>query len=290
MKFIESIGEMREYSQQCKREGKIIASVDTDAELHEGHMSLVKIAKENGDVVILNAGHSVDYKVKSTEKYERDVLQYRQIPEGLPRDIELSKSNGVDVFFYPSMGKLYIDELSIPVEMCEKVYDFMKNRKTFDTINFRNMLHVLWTYFPVFKIVTPDITVVGQKDAYQAYGLQYLIKQLDLPIKVMMAPIIRDSDGLAYNSRNAYLTPFERQKALSMYLVLQEVSTWTNIEPINYLKSYITHHIKADYCYADICCAETLKDLIVFDRDAIIIINAFFGEHELSDNIIIQPK
>jgi len=293
MRIIESIEEMKKYSQQLKREGKIIASVDTDAELHDGHMSLVKIAKENGDVVILNAGHSVDYKVKSTEEYEKSVIEYRQIPDGLSRDLELCKKHGVDVFFYPSMSKLYIDELSIPVEMCEKVYDFMKYRKTFDTNNFRNMLHVLWTYFPVFKIVTPDITVVGQKDAYQAYGLQYLIKQLGLPIKVMMAPIIRDSDGLAYNSRNAYLTPSERQKALSIYQVLQEISTWSEIEPINYLKSYVTHHVKSEYCNVDVCCAETLKDLIVFDKNAIIIVNALFGEHgeyDLGDNIIIKPK
>jgi len=289
MKFIESIGEMREYSQQLKREGKTIASVDTDAELHDGHMSLVKIAKENADVVVLNAGHSVDYKEKSAEKYKKNLLQYRQMPDGLPRDIELSKSNGVDVFFYPSMSQLYVDELSIPVEMCEKVYDFMKHRDTFDTTNFRNMLHVLWTYFPVFKVVTPDISVVGQKDAYQAFGLKYLIKQLNLPIKVVMAPIVRESDGLACNSRNVYLTQSERQKAASIYQVLQEISSWSEIEPISYIKTYITHHVKSEYCSADICCAETLKDLVVFDRKAIIIINALFGELELGDNIIIEP-
>ena len=99
MKIIESVDVMREYSQQLKREGKTIASVDTDAELHDGHMSLVKIAKENADVVVLNAGHSVDYKEKSAEEYKKNLLQYRQRPDGLSRDIELAKSNGVDVFF-----------------------------------------------------------------------------------------------------------------------------------------------------------------------------------------------
>jgi pantoate--beta-alanine ligase len=291
MKIIESIPEMHEYSQQLKRKGKIIASVDTDAELHDGHMALIKIAKENSDVVVLNAGHSVDYKEKSVEEYNKRLSHYRQMPEGLSRDIELCQSNGVDVFFYPSMSQLYVKELSIPVEMCEKVFDFMKNRDTCDTANFRNMLHVLWTYFPIFEVVTPDISVVGQKDAYQVFGLKFLIKQLNLPIEVVMAPIIRESDGLAYNSRNAYLTQSERQRAISIYQVLQEVTSWSETEPINYIKSYITHHIKSEECYVDICCAETLEDLdVVLDRKAIIIVNAFFGEIELGDNIIIDPK
>ena len=289
MKFIESIEEMQEYSRQLKREGKIIASVDTDAELHDGHMSLVKIAKENGDVVNLMTGHSAAYHFRTPEKYEKYVREYRQNPDGLPRDIELAKSNGVDVFFYPSMSKLYIDDLMIPREMCEKVYNFTKTHETFNKENMLLQIWILSTYFPVFKCVTPDIHVVGQKDAYQAYAVKSLIKQLNLPIKIIAAPILRDSDGLALNSRNTLLTPSERQRALSMYQVLQEIASWDEIEPISYLKSYITHHVKADICMVDVVCTETLKDLIVFDRKMLVVINAFFRDVYLSDNIIIKP-
>ena len=94
MKIIKSISEMHEHCKQLKSEGKIIASVDTDAELHAGHMALVKIAKENADVVVLNSGHSVDYKEDSAEEYEKKLLEYRQLPYGFSRDIELAKSNG----------------------------------------------------------------------------------------------------------------------------------------------------------------------------------------------------
>ena len=289
MKIIESIEEMKEYSRQLKSKGNIIASVDTDAELHDGHMSLVKIAKEKGDVVNLMAGHSVAYELKSTEEYEKYVKEYRQKPDGLPRDIEMAKSHGVDVFFYPSMSKLYIDELSIPREMCEKVYNFMKTHETFRKEAMELQIWILSTYFPVFKCVTPDIHVVGQKDAYQAYAVKYLIKQLNLPIKIIAAPILRDSDGLALNSRNTLLTSSELQRAASIYQVLQEIASLKEIEPISYFKSYIMHHVKADICMVDVVCTETLKDLVVFDRKMLVVINAFFRDVYLSDNIIIEP-
>ena len=289
MKFIESIQVTKDYCQRLKREGKTIASIDTDAELHDGHMSLVKIAKENADVVVLNAGHSVDYKEKSAEEYKKNLLQYRQRPDGLSRDIELAKSNGVDVFFYPSMNQLYVDDLSIPLEMCEKIYDFIRNRNTFDAAVASRLPHTLSTFFPIFNVVTPDISVVGQKDAYQNFGLKSLIKQLGLSIKVITAPIARDSDGLACSSRNKLLTQSDRQRAVSIYQTLQEVSTWSKIESIDYIKRYITSHIQSDECYVDICCAETLEELNTLNKDAIIMVTVgpFIGDSFLTDNIFI---
>ena len=124
MKIIESIDEMREYSQQLKRDGKTIVSVDTDAYLHDGHKALVKIAKENADVLVLNAGHSTDYRLKSVEEYDEAEFNYRN--DTFAKDVELAKSYGVDVFFYPSMKELYVDELSISIEIIEKVFDPIK--------------------------------------------------------------------------------------------------------------------------------------------------------------------
>jgi len=102
-----------------------------------------------------------------------------------------------------------------------------------------------------------------------------------------MAPIIRDSDGLACSSRNVRLTPSERQNALSIYQALQEVSSWPKTESINYIKTYITHRVKSEHCYVDICCAETLEELNTLDRDAVIVITAKFGDNALTDNIFI---
>ena len=276
MKFIESIQEMQEYSRQLKREGKTIASVDTDAYLHDGHKALVKIGKENADVVVLNAGHSTDYKSKSVEEYNEAFINYRN--DIFEKDLELAKSYGVDVYFYPAMKELFVDELSIPIEIVEKVYDSMRNRDAFESADSSMLTFVLGTYFPVFNVVMPDISVVGQKDAYQSFGLKSLIKQLDLPIEVIMAPIIRDSDGLACSSRNDFLTRSERERAVSIYKTLHEVSTWSkyaiDVKSVEYVKEYITSHIQSKRCSVDICCAETFEELDNLDRDAIIMVVA----------------
>ena len=276
MKYIESIQEMQEYSRQLKREGKTIASVDTDAYLHDGHKALVKIGKENADVVVLNAGHSTDYKSKSVEEYNEAFINYRN--DIFEKDLELAKSYGVDVYFYPAMKELFVDELSIPIEMVEKVYDSMRNRDAFESADSAELTFILGTYFPVFNVVMPDISVVGQKDAYQSFGLKSLIKQLDLPIEVIMAPIIRDSDGLACSSRNNELTRSERERAISIYKTLHEVSTWPkyaiDIKSVEYAKEYIISHIQSEWCSVDICCAETFEELNTLDRDAIILVAA----------------
>ena len=204
------------------------------------------------------------------------------------------------------MKELYVDELSIPIKMCEKVYDSMRNRDAFEAVNSPVLIHVLSTYFPIFNVVKPDISVVGQKDAYQFFGLKSLIRQLDLPIEVIISPIIRDSDGLACSSRNDFLTQPERERAVSIYKTLHEVSTWPNIESVEYIKEYITSHIQSKWCFVNICCAETLEELHTIDRDAIVIVMAGpFGRkglplHKLvtddgfkgvlTDNIVIKPK
>ena len=172
------------------------------------------------------------------------------------------------------MKELFVDELSIPIEMVEKVYDSMRNRDAFESADSAELTFILGTYFPVFNVVMPDISVVGQKDAYQSFGLKSLIKQLDLPIEVIMAPIIRDSDGLACSSRNDFLTRSERERAVSIYKTLHEVSTWPNIESVEYIKEYITSHIQSKWCFVNICCAETLEELHTIDRDAIILVMA----------------
>ena len=107
MKIIESIIEMRKYSQQLKQAGKTIGLVDTEGELHDGHMSLVKIAKDNVDVVVLNILHTVEYFECFSEEYERLLELYER--DFLEKDIELCKLNNVDVLFLPLMDDIYLN-------------------------------------------------------------------------------------------------------------------------------------------------------------------------------------
>ena len=277
MKIIESIEEMREYSQQCKREGKTIASVDTAGDLHEGHMSLVKIARDNADVVILSIGHTIDY-VRYFKEYEERLKKYRQTDFIL--DIELCQSHGVDILFhYPDNSWNYEAPLDIPIPTVERL---MKHRDPPPVL-----LETLIPWPQILDVERPDVTILGQKDIYQNLVMKSIIDNLNFPIKVIMAPTIRDSDGLACSSRNVLLTQSERQNALSIYQALQEVSSWSKIESINYIKTYITHRVKSEHCFVDICCIKTLEELNTLDRDAVIVITAKFGENALTDNIFI---
>ena len=277
MKIIESVEEMREYSQQLKREGKTIASVETTGDLHKGHMSLVKIARDNADVVILSISHTIAY-VRYSEEYEERLKKYRQTNFIL--DIELCQSHGVDILFHPPDSSWnYEAPLDIPFPTVERL---IKHRDPPPVL-----LETLIPWPQILDVERPDVTILGQKDIYQNLVMKSIIGNLNFPIKVIMAPIIRDSDGLACSSRNVYLTPSERQNALSIYQALQEVSSWSETESINYIKIYITHRVKSEHCYVDICCAETLEELNTLDRDAVIVITAKFGDYAHTDNIFI---
>jgi len=283
MKIIKSTEEMREYSLQLKQAGKIIGLIDTEGELHDGHMSLVKIAKENVDVVVLNILHTIDYCYCFPEEYETQLKIYEQ--DFLEKDVGLCKLNNVDVLFLPSMDDLFLDISDIHLNMLPpNVQDFLYSLP----IHTKFILAAKELY----SIISPDMTVLGQKDIYLAFIFKSLIKQLDLPIKVIIAPIIRDSDGLASSSRNRFLTPSDRQDATSIYQTLHEVSRWSTYPSIAEIKEHITNRINmhnGKVNYVDICCAETLEELDSINKKFIIIIRVFFGNIFLDDNIIIEP-
>ena len=286
MKIIESINEMREYSRQVKQIGKTIGLIDTEGDLHDGHMSLVKIAKENVDVAVLSICHTLDYFNFSTVEYEKYIKIYEQ--EFLEKDIELCKLNNVDVLFLPPMDDIYLDvpplNVSIPT-IDQLVIDRHDHPPT-------NMKFISGAK-ELYNIILPDVSVLGQKDAHQVFVLKSVIKQLDLPIKVITAPIIREPDGLAGSSRNRFLSPSQRQEATSIYQTLHEISRWSTYPSIVDIKKHITNRINqanGNIVHIDICCAETLKELDSINKKFIIIVNAKFGTVDyLIDNIIIEP-
>ena len=196
MKIIESIDEMREYSQQCKRDGKTVGLIDTEGYLHDGHMSLVKIAKENIDVAIMSICHTAEYFNFSTEEYKTELKEYEV--DVMKDEIEICKLNNVDVLFFPPQADLFSDTspLNISIPTIDKL---MIDRP-------EPFLPVIMEYIlgakELYNLILPDVSVLGQKDAEQVFVLKSLIKQLDLPIEVITAPIFRDSDGLASSSRN----------------------------------------------------------------------------------------
>jgi len=275
MKIIESIDEMREYSQQCKRDGKTIASVDTAGYLHDGHMSLVKIAKENADVVIVSIDTHPEFfnmKNNSDEHYKVVI-----------KDINLCKTHGVDIFFNPSMEDMYGDTIT-------KITLSTPFKDNLPKTPFRDSL--IFSFFPYFNIEMPDITVLGQKDIHQTMSVIALINYFKLPIKSIIAPISREPDRVAYSSCNRFLTSLERQNATSIYQTLHEISRWSTYPSVENIKEHFINRINSHNGkveYIQICCYKTLKELDSINKKFIIIVNINFNEIFLDDNIIIDP-
>ena len=295
MKIIESIEEMREYSQQLKREGKTISSVDTEGYLHDGHMSLVKIAKDIGTNTVVSAVSifPLNFSLEWPENYKEELIKQEDLYQNtfLKKDLELCRIHNVDVFFHPSMLDYYknpIQTISISHVINRRL---LHNPNTFGLGAFLNYAFDLT--IKNWNIICPDITIFGQKDIHQAILIKKTANVLLFPIKIIIAPTIRDSNGLAFSSRNILLSKSERQNASSVYQSLQEVSAWPVYPLTQRIKIYINERItrnNGSVYYVDICCAETLKELDVIDKETVIVVAAKFGEVDIWDNIIIKPK
>ena len=289
MKIIESIEEMQRYSIQLRGKGKTLANVSTTGFLHKGHLHLVDIAKENADEVVLNIDHIETYRKFKQEphKYDQYLEEYRT--EQLDKDLELCEKHGVNIFFHPDIHEVYT------VQAYKVHANIKKLRQAYKGIQFVDPV-ISKSNLKDFNMMMPDIIMMGQKDIIQNLEAQYMITDFNYPIKMIMAPIVRESDGLASSSRLERLSESARKDARSIYESLKEAEEWVQ-QPdgpsIGDIKDHIRHKItkaNGQINYIVICCAVTLEELRYFDRKAVIVIEATFGDIPLSDNIIIEPK
>ncbi len=200
---------MRACSRALRREGKRIGFVPTMGALHEGHLSLVRAAKSQCDVV----GASIFVNPLQFGPKE-DLAKY---PRNFDRDCELLKEEGVDFLFAPSVEEMYPAGAVTHVTV-EGLSDRLcgKSRPN----HFRGVTTVV---AKLFHIVEPDVAFFGQKDAAQLAIIRQMVRDLNFAIEIEACPIIREPDGLAMSSRNAYLNSEERKAALALYSTLKRV-------------------------------------------------------------------
>jgi pantoate--beta-alanine ligase len=211
MTTITTIKEMRAAADELRRNGKKIGLVPTMGALHEGHLSLIDQAKRNSDTVAMSIfvnptqfGRGEDF-----EKYPRD----------LQRDRKMAETHGVDYLFAPAEREMYPEEPLTYVEV-QKVSKLLEGE--FRPEHFRGVTTVI---AKLFNVVKPHVAVFGQKDAQQAFIIKEMVKDLNFDIRIIIAPIIRESDGLAMSSRNVYLLPDQRKKAAVLYRSLKLAET-----------------------------------------------------------------
>jgi pantoate--beta-alanine ligase len=210
MRTIRKVRALREELAPARRAGRSLGLVPTMGSLHEGHLSLVRRARADCDVVV------VSLFVNPTQFGPAE--DFDTYPRDEERDSELSAAEGVDVLFAPAQDEVYPEgfDTTVTVRGLTSVLDGDPARR--GPGHFAGVATVVTK---LFNMVGPDVSYFGQKDAQQALVIRKLVRDLDIPVRIEICPIVRDPDGLALSSRNAYLSPAERERARSLSRALR---------------------------------------------------------------------
>jgi len=280
MEVIKEISVMQKIAEELRREGFIIGFVPTMGYLHEGHLALVKMAKDKADKVVVSVfvnplqfGPKEDYEI-----YPRD----------LERDLNLLKPLGVDYLFSPSVEEMYPRGFQTFVEVTELTKGLCG---AFRPGHFRGVTTVV---LKLFNIVKPHFAVFGQKDYQQFKVIERMVRDLDLDIQILAHPTVRDHDGLALSSRNSYLSEEERRSAISIYQALKyaERLVFGGERDPHRLRALIKEYIEKfphnRVQYIEIVDPETLEPVEKIEKDVLIALAVFVGKTRLIDNRLIR--
>lgn len=202
MKIVQQIDEVRENVFKARKRGQTIGFVPTMGFLHKGHLSLVEISKQHCDYQVMS--------IFVNRLQFNDKNDFESYPKDLERDCRLADGIGVDLMFIPNEDEMYKENLThVDVTMLSENLCGASRPG-----HFRGVFTVV---SKLFNIVLPDISVFGQKDIQQAVSIEKMVLDLNFPVRIIIAPIIREDDGLAMSSRNKHLSEVERKNALSIY-------------------------------------------------------------------------
>jgi len=280
--IIRNIKKQRDWSLREHTKGHKISLVPTMGFLHEGHLSLLKKAKKYGDKTV------VSIFVNPTQfSPEEDFDKY---PRDEKCDLRLLRKEGIDTVFIPETKDIYPDgyESYVIVKELSKHYCGKSRPK-----HFRGVTTIV---LKLFNIVNPDFSIFGEKDYQQYIIIKKMCRDLNLGIKIISSPIIREKDGLAMSSRNRYLTPEERREATVLYksLKLAEDMISSGIMDVKLIKKEMIKLIdskkfpKIDYI--EFVEPESLKRVKTIEGPVRILEAIWIGRARLIDNIEIKPK
>lgn len=270
---------LQSHSEQLRLAHRRIAFVPTMGALHDGHLSLVKIAKSRADVVVM----SIFVNPLQFGKTE----DFGKYPRPFERDVELARSAGVDVLFAPSAEALYGEGFQSFVEVSEISKGF---EGAIRPTHFRGVATVV---LKLLNLAKPHVAVFGEKDAQQLTLVRRMTNDLNLDVEIIGAPIVREPDGLAMSSRNVYLTPEQRKEATILYRALMLAKSHLDIgeRDVETLKHLVTTTITtspiASIDYVEIVDDETFSPTLSLQsgKSYFLILAVRFGEVRLLDNL-----
>lgn len=280
MRVTKSIAETRAAARALKSSGKKLGLVPTMGALHDGHLSLIGLAKQQCDAVAA----SIFVNPKQFGPNE-DFAKY---PRSFERDREMLETAGVDLLFAPTVEEMYPPGSTtfVNVEGVSERLDGVSRPG-----HFRGVSTVV---SKLFHIVEPDKAFFGQKDAAQVAIIERMVRDLDLPVEIVVGPIVREPDGLAMSSRNAYLNPTERKQALVLSRALRTVESsirngtvGTN-QLIDAARQVFAQEPEVRVDYVAIVNPETLEPVDDVSKGALIAVAAYVGNTRLIDNVVVE--
>jgi pantoate--beta-alanine ligase len=282
MNVIRTVAELRAVLLEPRRAGSTIGLVPTMGAFHEGHLSLMRRAREQCDVVVVSL-----FVNPAQFNDPADLTAYPRDPE---RDEALATEIGVDHMFAPSVEEVYPPGFATTVSVAgltEPLEGAHRGRAHFDGVT--------TVVTKLFNMVGPDVAYFGQKDAQQALVIRRLARDLDIPVRIEVCPTVREPDGLALSSRNAHLSPKDRARAAVLNRALAAVQKAVAAGEqdaaaarAHALAELTTAGIEPDY--VELVSAATLAPVSRIDGDVLAVLAAHVGGTRLIDNQLIQPQ
>ena len=282
MEIVRTIDWMKQVTHEARAKERVLGLVPTMGALHEGHLSLIREAQKQCSPVVV----SIFVNPKQFGPSE----DFQKYPRAFESDCAALEKLGVDYLFAPSTGEIYPPDFRTAVSV-EGLSDRLEGRLR--PGHFRGVTTVV---LKLFEIVQPRFAFFGRKDAQQARIIGQMATDLNLDTNVVVCPIVRDVDGLALSSRNAYLKQDDRQAAVALYRSLEEGRREVESgerDPVRIVAAVrrvidAEPHIVLDY--AELVDAETLDPVMKLNRTAYVLVGARVGATRLIDNALVEPE
>jgi pantoate--beta-alanine ligase len=286
MKIVRTRSELREALREPRREGKRIGLVPTMGYFHDGHLSLMRGARQDCDVVV------VSLFVNPTQFGPGEDLE--AYPRDEDRDAELAALEGVDLLWMPDAEEMYPEGFATSVEVANSLTGVLEGDPEHrGPSHFRGVTTVV---AKLFNSVQPDIAYFGRKDAQQALVIERMTRDLDFPIEIAVLPTVREDDGLALSSRNAYLTAEQREQATAISRALRAAEDAagageTSADALVEAARTELRRAGIEPEYVEARAAEDLSPVAELNgRPVLVAVAARVGRARLIDNVLINPK
>ena len=273
--------EVQRHCETVRLQGKSIGLVPTMGYFHEGHLTLMRRAREENDFLV------VSLFVNPTQFGPNE--DYERYPRDFERDRKQAEKEGVDLLFAPSVEDMYPPEYATYVEVTGTLTSVLCGAKR--PGHFRGVTTVV---AKLFNIVKPHKAYFGEKDAQQLRVIKRMVRDLNFDVEVISVPTVRESDGLAMSSRNEYLSPEERKAALVLWRSLNlarslvEAGERSADRIISEMRRLIESEPLARIDYIEIVDSETLEKVDRIEGEVLVALAVFIGTTRLIDNIVIS--